>query len=464
MSMKPSLGQFLSLTGALMVVVPVTGAAQDYFRDYGTSRSSGGLGPIWPSDYTYHDVSPSGLESLDPLAVQKEAQQNNFAIGPVRFSMAVGVGVEYNDNITYAETGREHDVIIRPTLNVEADLRLSDMNTLRFSLGISYAKYLDHSEFDTSGVVISPASELEATVMFGQVKVTARDRFSYQEDPFAVPEVSNVAKYDRYENQAGIKAEYEFNSRAGISVGYDHYNLWTTESLFSDQDRSIDTVFIKPYIKPSEALKIGVNASYSRIAFDSSNRSDGYSVLAGPFVEWQITPNTNAYLEVGYQDIQFDGSYVPTNLLDQLSLDLTPDQRAAIETEASDSQGNDSYYVRFELDNKPSEVFKHRISFSKTSEVGFFSDYYDLYHVEYDAEYTGIRKVGIGPSIFYEYYETSGNIAEKANRIGATLGLRYYLTNSLTLGLDYRYLWKDSNLAGADYTQNLVFLSAYYKF
>jgi uncharacterized protein (PEP-CTERM system associated) len=84
--------------------------------------------------------------------------------------------------------------------------------------------------------------------------------------------------------------------------------------------------------------------------------------------------------------------------------------------------------------------------------------------VEYNAEYTGIRKTSIGPSLFYEYYETSGAVGEKAHRVGAILGIRHFLTNSITVGLDYRFLLKDSNVEGADYYQNLAFLSLYYKF
>jgi len=70
----------------------------------------------------------------------------------------------------------------------------------------------------------------------------------------------------------------------------------------------------------------------------------------------------------------------------------------------------------------------------------------------------------LGPSVFYEYYTTSGPVGEDAWRIGAALGMRYHFSNSLTLGLDYRYLLKQSNLVDADYYQNLVFLSLYYKF
>lgn len=477
-----SLGPILTVTGALVAMAPMTGKAQDYFREYGTSRSSGGFGPVTPGDYTYRDSSPSGLPPLDgtttgePITVGASretrlneldsgaGQANNFAIGPVRFSISAGVGVEFNDNITLSDHHRESDVIIRPLAELDASWRLSDLNTLRLSLGLTYSKYLDHSQYDSDGVIISPTSELEFKFQLGEVKFTLRDRFSYQEDPYDIPQLTGVAQYGRYENQIGIKAEYDFNDRARIEVGYDHYNLWAREDVFKDQDRAIDTVFVKPSYGLTQDVRLGLNASYSFITFDSSDRSDGQALLVGPYLEWQITQNTNAYLEAGYQSLTYDGAYTPSRLLNSLDPGLSKDQINQIRHGIGDNSDSNSYYIRAEIDSKPSEVYKHRLSFSKTAEIGFYSNYYDLYHVEYDAEYTGIRKVSIGPSVFYEHYETSGELGEKADRIGALIGARYYWTNSLTVGLDYRYLWKDSNLPEADYYQNLVFLSLYYKF
>jgi hypothetical protein len=459
-----SLGPILSVTGALVAMVPMTVSAQDYFREYGTSRSSGGFGPVTPGDYTYRDISPSGLQPLDDNAVSESEHADNFAIGPVRFSIAAGVGVEFNDNITLSDNNRESDVIIRPLASIDAIWRVSEMNTLRLSLGISYSKYLDHTQYDSDSVIISPTSALEFTFKLGEVKFTLRDRFSYQEDPYDIPQLTGVAQYGRYENQIGIKAEYDFNDRARIEAGYDHYNLWSKQSEFSDQDRAIDTIFVKPSYGITQDVRLGLNATYSFISFDSSDRSDGNALLVGPYIEWQVTPNTNAYLEAGYQSLTFDGAYTPTRLIDAIDRDLTREQINGIRAGVADSDDSNSYYVRAEIDNKPSDVYKHRLSFSKTAEIGFYSDFYDLYHVEYDAEYTGIRKVSIGPSVFYEHYETSGQLGEKADRVGALLGARYYWTNSLTVGLDYRFLVKESNIENADYYQNLVFLSLYYKF
>ncbi len=97
--------------------------------------------------------------------------------GPLRFNVAAGVGIEYNDNVNLSDHDRQSDFIFRPSLNIDTVWQISDMNTLRFSMGLSYAKYFDHSEYDTRGVLFSPNSELAMTIMVGQVSITVRDRF-----------------------------------------------------------------------------------------------------------------------------------------------------------------------------------------------------------------------------------------------------------------------------------------------
>ena len=135
-----------------------------------------------------------------------------------------------------------------------------------------------------------------------------------------------------------------------------------------------------------------------------------------------------------------------------------------MQAELQDNEDSHSYYVKFEINNRPSEYFRHRLSFSKTAEIGFQSDYITLYNVEYDADWKVMEKMELGPTVFYEHYTGSGVDPETAYRIGAAIGLRYHFTNSLTLGLDYRFIVKNSNLLDQDYYQNLVFLSLYYKF
>jgi len=467
--MKKSLGVPVLLLAVLAVTKPIESHGQDFFRELGTSRSSGGIGPVVPSDYSYQDGSPSGLRDLQPgqeMALPDEmedADRYNFALGNFRFGLAVGAGLEWNDNITLSENNRISDFVFRPVVNLEALWQLSDLNTLRFNIGLSYAKYFENSQYDTEGVLISPTSDLAFTFFLGSVKFTLRDRISYQEDTYDVAPLSNTAVYGRWENQAGIEAEWAVNQSFNIALGYDHYNLWATDDEFALQDRAIDTVFIRPGVQLNPAIKVGLNASYSHINFDSSDRSDGYNLLAGPFIEWQVSEYTNLYLEGGYQALQYDGPSDYNN--DAINaLGLSSDDAAAVQDILQDDSNSSSYYAKFEINNRPSEFFRHRLSFSRTAEVGFASNFYELYHVEYNADWKVVERLEIGPTLFYEHYNTSGSESEEADRIGAAIGLRYHFSSSVTLGLDYRYIWKDSNLEGANYYQNLAFLSLYYKF
>ena len=49
-------------------------------------------------------------------------------------------------------------------------------------------------------------------------------------------------------------------------------------------------------------------------------------------------------------------------------------------------------------------------------------------------------------------------------QIGAAIGIHHILSEHFTVGLDYRFLLKDSDLPESDYYQNLALLSLYYKF
>lgn len=428
---------FLPLLAGLALSPLTFVTAQEYFREV---TEPAGNPPAFSSEFDYYGPT-AGMDTVTPPSAEEE-EKYNFAIGSVRFSVAAGIGVEFNDNITLADDDTLEDIIFRPSLNLEAVWRLSEMNTLRFSLGASYAKYLDHDEYDSESILLSPRSALALTVRVGEVDITVRDRFSYQEDPFALPTLTtDTAVYRRFENSIGIEASWWMNDKVQLVAGYDHYNLWVMDEEFEQLERAIDTVYIRPAVKLGPAITVGVNASASRIRFDKNIQNDGETYLLGPFIEIAFTDYTRAYLEVGYQRFTFDDNGV-----------------------IADSEDADTVYVKASLENQISENFNQRLSFTKTAEVGFGTNYYDLYHTEYAANWTLNESFTLYPSLFHQYLETSGAFGEEAHRFGAAVGLRYILSPSITLGLDYRFVMKESDFPGADYKQNLVLLSLYYNF
>lgn len=457
-------GAVRSLVVISIVAVGIPAFAQDFFRDLGTSRSSGGIGPVVPSEYSLRDGTPSALRKVKAPAAAEEDDRYNMAVGPVRMSVAVGAGVEWNDNIFLSDDDRESDFIFRPLVNVDFMWPFSEYNSLSFSVGASWAKYFDHGDLDSGGLIISPTSNLTLSMQAGPLTITLRDRFSYQEEPYDIATLSNVAKYERYENQAGLQIDWPINEKTFLSVGYDHYNLWTTSDEFSDQDRSIDTVFIRPSYQLTPAMRVGLFGSYSWVNYDSDTRSDSGAILVGPFADIQLSDFVTLYVEAGYQSLSFNGTSIYDGDfqagLSPAFQELPDDQQEVFE----ESDDADSWYAKVQLTHTPNDIFEHGLIFTKTAELGFGSNFYDLYHLEYGATYKGIKDTEISPLLFAEYYETSGSFSEEAWRYGVAIGLRYHFSTAFTVGLDYRFLLKDSNFEDADYYQNIVFLSAYYRF
>jgi long-subunit fatty acid transport protein len=433
-----------------------TAGAQEFFREFGSSRTSGGIGRLTPAAGVFSGNDPAGLPGITPVDELAEEENYNIRIGNLDLIFALGVGVEFNDNITLSNSERISDVIFRPELDIEGLWRISENNKLRFGLGISYAKYLDHSEFDSDSVLIAPTSAITWTARSGAFTFTVRERLSYQEDPFDQPQLSNVANYRRWENQIGFEVDWDANEYTRLAVGYDRYDLWVDDEVFKSQDRGTDTIFFRPSYQLTPSVAVGLSASYSWVNYREDLQADATVLMVGPHVRWRVSDLLSVYLEIGYQQANFDGGSL-IELID-------PTTGAGTGTFITDVEDSDSMYAKLEVVHTPTENFRHKLSASRTTELGLGSNFYDLYHFEYTIDWKLSEKASVRPTLFYEYYETSGDLAEEAHRLGAALGFYYMISDHLTVGLDYRYLRKESNLPDFDYYQNLALVSLYYKF
>jgi len=412
-----------------------------------------------PGAEVFSGNDPNGLSPIDsmgPLGEEAREEDYNFRIGNVDFVLAAGIGVEFNDNIMLSDHDRLSDIILRPSLDLEGVWRISENNRIRFGVGLSYAKYLDHDEFDSDSVLISPTSAIAWTLKSGAFTITLHERFSYQEDPFDLPLLSNVATFGRWENQAGIQVDWDANEFTRVTFGYDRYDLWTTDDFYESQDRGIDTVYLRPSYRLSPNVTVGLNMSVSNVGFDQDIQADALVYLIGPYVLWKVNDILDVYAEIGYERSDFDGGTKAT-FVDPDTEELTND----VVTDEDDSSG---VYVKLELRHRPTENFRHKVMASKTTEVGFGTNFYDLYHIEYTADWKIGENTSVSPTLFYEVYETSGDLNESAHRFGAAVGLYHILSEHFTVGLDYRFLVKSSDVPDSDYYQNLAFLSLYYKF
>jgi len=235
----------------------------------------------------------------------------NLLVGPVRFRLGASIGVEYNDNINYAEDGfAEEDVIIHPQVTLDAIWPVSQINTLRLDIGLSYAIYLDHSEADTNGLLVAPGSQIAFDFFIGDFRINIHDRLSVQQDPIAQFAVSNTRDYGRLENYAGLSVLWDLNQIL-LTFGYDHYNYVSTTSQFDYLNRQAEQVSGSASYRVTDTFTLGTEGAAVFTSYDNQDvLSDSTTYSAGGFGEIQLTKNLRVRVAGGYQWMDFDRNFV----------------------------------------------------------------------------------------------------------------------------------------------------------
>jgi hypothetical protein len=397
----------------------------------------------------------------------------NLQLGPIKFRFSATMGVEYNDNVNLAEDGSaliltstgpfllktspQSDFILRPQVNVNALWPVTQLNTLKLDLGVGYAIYLDHSNYNTNGVLIQPGSQLAFDIFVSDFRINIHDRFSLEQDPVAEVALSNVADYGRFQNYAGISVLWDLN-QAVVTLGYDHYLYLSTNSVFDYLDRNADIVSGTIGFTPSSTVTVGVEGSFVTTYFDQNILNDSDTYSAGAFVETQLAPHVKLRVAAGYQVINFDN----TGLV-------------------NDSHDLHDYYANALLSHRVNSVLTQSISVGHETQLGVNSNYVKLNYVRHTATWNILFHTLLSTELFYEDADDSGGsgllflpvpgvpninpfVAEHIHRYGGAITLGYQLTPHVTLGLRYQYTQKDSDQPLRDYRQNRVGLDGTYSF
>jgi Putative beta-barrel porin 2 len=365
----------------------------------------------------------------------------NLLVGPLRFRVSATMGVEYNDNINFAEVNEKDDVILHPQVNVDAIWPITQINTLTLDLGVGYSIYLDHSEANTRGILISPSSQLSFDIYVGDFRINIHDRPSLQQDPIAEPSLSNVVDYGRFQNTGGVSVLWDLN-RAILTVGYDHYTYISTTSDFDYLNRNAEELSGTAQITLTNTTGVGLESYAVFNYYDEAVLNDSTDYAIGAFVESQITNNLKARVAAGYQSIEFD-------------------QNGFV----ADFNDLSDYYANILLTHRLNAFIRQTLSAGHESQLGVNSNYIKLNYIRHTVSWNVIRNTLLSTEFFYEdANESGGFIDEHLHRYGGALTLGYQLTPHVTLGLRYQYTKKDSDVPLRGYEQNRVSLDGTYSF
>ena len=370
----------------------------------------------------------------------------NLLMGPIRFRVSATLGVEYNDNINLAEVNTQEDVIIRPQVNVNAIWPVTQLNTLRLDLGLGYAFYIDHSNADTNGVLISPGSQLAFDIFIGDFRINFHERPSLQQDPIAELALSNVVDYGRFQNTVGVSVLWDLN-KAVVTLGYDHYTYISTTSRFNYLDRNAEELSGNVDFAVSSTTNVGLESYAVFNYYDQNVLNDSIDYAIGAFAETQLTNYLKVRVAGGYQWISFNnGGVVSTGPF-------------------HDSGKLSDYYANILISHRINPAIVQSLSAGHESQLGVNSNYITLNYIRHTVSWNIIRNTLLSTEFFYEDADESGGfIREHLHRFGGAIAVGYQLTPHITLGLRYQYTQKDSNVPLRDYTQNRVSLDGTYSF
>ena len=395
----------------------------------------------------------------------------NLQLGPMKVRFSATLGFEYNDNVNLAEdasylfpaiggpvlvtTHQQSDFIIRPQVNVNLLWPITQLNTFRLDLGIGYAFYMNHSEYDTNDVLLSPGSQLAFDIFVGDFRINFHDRFSLEQDPVAEVSLSNVADYGRFQNTAGVSVLWDLNA-AVVTVGYDHYNFISTTDVFDYLDRNAEMVTASIAITPSSTMSVGLEGAWVDTYYDQNILNDSIGYSGGAFLETQITSYLKLRVAGGYQNINFDN----TGLV-------------------NDPHNVSDYYANVLLSHRVNSQLTQSLSAGHENQLGINSNFITLNYIRHTANWNILYHTLLSTELFYEDADDSGGFffvpvpgvplinpfaPEHIHRYGGALSLGYQLTPHVTLGFRYQYTQKDSDLPLRDYSQNRVSLDGTYSF
>lgn len=410
-------------------------------------------------------VRPSlaGEASAEARRQEVDRMPYNLLVGPIRFRLSATVGVEYNDNVNFAEVDTQEDFIFRPVVNFNALWPITQLNTLRLDIGLGYAFYATHSEYNTNGILLTPNSQLSFDVFVGDFRINFHDRFSLEQDPVGEAALSNVADYGRFQNTVGVSVLWDLN-KIVLTLGYDHYTFIATNDDFSYLDRNAEQLTASVSLAATSTTGVGLEGSYVFSRYDEKLLNDSNTFSIGAFVETQLTNYVKLRLAGGFQTISFDGEQV---LLGPFPDGFLPNGETFVVF--NDQKNLSDYYVNLLISHRINAAITHRLALGHESQLGVNSNYITLNYVRHTATWNVINRTLLSTELFYEDAEESGGFlnegrGESLHRYGGALTVGYQLTPHVTLGARYQYTQKDSDVELRDYRQNRVSLDATYSF
>jgi hypothetical protein len=393
--------------------------------------------------------SLAGEEAAQSMkeAAQKQAEQYNLHCGPVGYQVGSQLLFGYTDNAFYSQTNRLDDFIINPEVSLSGAIRVSEINTLKLSLGLGYEYYVKNTVLNGDAPLVNPDTELVFNIFAGDSRIQLHEKFSYQETLFINTGASgqdllfnfnDVGTFSRWDNLVGLNVDWDLD-KVILSAGYNHENFVSTTASFDYLSRSSEWFTASAAFLIHDQVKLGLEAQASLHNYDTETTlNNNWRVRGGPFAEVKLPGNLSLHAGGGYDTAQYDS--------------------------AAAGSDYETYYVYGRV-SQETRWFTHSLSAGRESALGANANNLENTYVNYAISTPIVEHVDLGLSASAHFaHEYGGAFNEEYHYYLANFRVGYQFHKYWRTDLSYQYMLKNSDLPFRDYYRNRVTVSVAFSF
>jgi hypothetical protein len=380
-------------------------------------------------------------------SLQAEAERYNLRVGPVRLQTGARLNLSYVDNVFYSQNNQREDLVINPEVSLAGFVQVSELNALRFSVGLGYEYYTKNSSLNSDAPLVNPDSELVFNVFAGDFRLRFHEKFLYQETLLyntspnrqdLLFNFNDAAEFSRWDNLAGFKVDWDLN-KVIITLGYDHENFNSNTREFDYLTRVSELFAAGGAFLIGDQASVGLESQAGLHDFDEETvMNDHWQLRVGPFVELKTEQKINVRVGGGYDTAEYGG-----------------------EAENSDF---DTYYAYGRVEQE-TRLFKHSLGVGREHFLGDNANNLDTTYVRYSITAPIVEHLELGANITVHFAEEfGGDYQEDFTYYRPGLKLEYQIHKYWRTQLRYEFMMRDSDVALRDFERNRLSLGVEFLF
>lgn len=378
----------------------------------------------------------------------------NFRVGKLGLDLRGNLSQTYDSNIGLSADNAESDLITAVGLLLSGDMELTDLNSLRISIGAEYRKYWKNPQFDSgsenNSLILTPKTKVELFAQAGNFDFRIYDDISLLSAPgdnrFIDPDsgnlITNLVLYNRLQNRLGVDGTWTINPYWNANAGISRSDIIPIDDQFRNLQRHTYTASAGLSHNLAANLDVNGQASTSITRWRTGFQPDSSSWSLGGGVDWQATDLIECQLFVAWTNRSF-------------AYDV------ASPSATLDSQGLTGSLL---ITHQVNADFQHSIRYGRSIDLGTASNEVTNQYAGYRIDYAGFERSDINFEIFWSDGVESGLNPEVFDRWAFRTGLGYPLSQQLEFSIKVSHTFRDSNLSGRSYSGNTVSLSLNYDF